>query len=138
MCTVIVLRRPEAPWPLLLAANRDEMEGRPWRPPARHWPDRHNVVAGLDELAGGTWAGTNDEGVVAAILNRAGTLGPEAGKRSRGELVLEALDHADAVDAVQALSQLNAAAYRAFNMVIADNRDAFFVAHRHEDQPIAV
>ena len=96
MCSVIILRRPDAAWPLVLGANRDEMADRPWLPPARHWPDRPNVVAGLDELAGGTWLGLNDEGLVAAILNRPGTLGPEQGKRSRGELVLEALDHADA------------------------------------------
>ena len=33
-------------------------------------------------------------------LNRKGTLGPATGKRSRGELVLEALDHAEARAAV--------------------------------------
>ena len=71
--------------------------------------------------------GLNDEGVTAAILNRVGTLGPQAGKRSRGELVLDALDHADAVDAADALRHLDARAYRPFNMIIADNRDAFWV-----------
>ncbi len=127
MCTVVVLRRPDHRWPILFAANRDEMTGRPWLPPGRHWDDRSNVVGGLDELAGGSWLGLNDEGVVAAILNRMGTLGPQQGKRSRGELVLEALDHADAVDAADALIHLDAAAYRPFNMVIADNRDAFWL-----------
>src|ERR1700741_3178665 len=104
MCTVVVLRRPDHPWPIILGANRDEMLARPWKPPARHWPDRAEVVAGLDELAGGTWMGINDHGVVACILNRHGTLGPMAGKRSRGELVLDALDHADARDAAKALA----------------------------------
>ncbi|HIJ63737.1 MAG TPA: hypothetical protein HPQ04_13680 [Rhodospirillaceae bacterium] len=127
MCTVVVLRRPEHRWPLLWAANRDEMQGRPWLPPGRHWPERPDVVAGLDRLAGGSWLGINDQGVVAAMLNRMGTLGPEAGKRSRGELVLEALDHTDAVDAAQALSQLDPQAYRPFNMLIGDNRDAFWL-----------
>jgi len=130
MCSVILLRRPDATWPLIVATNRDEMAGRPWKPPGRHWPDRPNVVAGLDELAGGSWLGLNDEGVIAAALNRHGTLGPEAGKRSRGELVLEALDHADAADAVLALGQLDTRAYRPFNLVIADNRDAYVVIHR--------
>lgn len=69
----------------------------------------------------------NDSGVVAAILNRAGTLGPAAGKRSRGELVLEALDHADAVEAAHALTQLDGEAYRPFNMLLADNRDVFWL-----------
>jgi hypothetical protein len=127
MCTLVILRRPGHDWPLLLAANRDEMRDRPWRAPARHWPDRPEVVAGIDELAGGTWLGLNDHGVVASILNRRGTLGPAAGKRSRGELVLDALDHADAADAARALAALEPTAYRPFNMVLADDRDAFWL-----------
>lgn len=127
MCTLVILRRPLSPWPVLIGANRDELAGRPWKPPARHWSDRPEVVAGLDQLAGGSWMGMNESGVVAAILNRAGTLGPAAGKRSRGELVLEALDHADAVDSAHALAQLDGSAYRPFNMLLADNRDAFWV-----------
>jgi hypothetical protein len=130
MCSVILLRTPGATWPLVLAGNRDEMAGRPWKAPGRHWPDRPNVVAGLDELAGGSWMGLNDEGVVAVALNRMNTLGPETGKRSRGELVLDALDHADAADAATALSHLDTRAYRPFNLVIADNRDAYVLVHR--------
>jgi hypothetical protein len=130
MCTVVILRRSGHAWPVIVGANRDEMADRPWRPPARHWPDRDNVVAGLDELAGGTWMGLNDEGVVACILNRAGSLGPVHGKRSRGELVLEALDHADAASAAEALGHLDPGAYRTFNLIVADNRDAFVLSHR--------
>jgi Transport and Golgi organisation 2 len=129
MCTVVLLRRPQAPWPLLLAANRDELRSRPWRPPARHWPDRPDVVAGLDVQAGGSWLGVNDDGVVAAVLNRVGSLGPALGKRSRGELVLEALDHADAAAAAKALADLDPDAYRPFNLLVADARDAFWLRH---------
>ena len=128
MCTIVLLRRPGHDWPLLLAGNRDEMKGRPWKPPARHWPDRPEVVAGLDETAGGSWLGINDHGVVATVLNREGTLGPQAGKRSRGELVLDALDHADAASAAEALLHLDGRAYRPFNLVVADNRDAFWLS----------
>ncbi len=129
MCTLVLLRRPGHDWPVVVAANRDEMIDRPWQPPARHWPDRPEVVAGLDELAGGSWFGINDHGVVAGILNRFGSLGPAPGQRSRGELVLEALDHADALAAATALSELDPRAYRSFNLIIADNRDAFWLRH---------
>jgi hypothetical protein len=118
-----------------MAANRDEMLDRPWRAPGRHWPDRHNVVAGLDELGGGSWFGVNDDGVAAGIMNRAGTLGPATGKRSRGELVLEALDHAEAKTAAEALSHLNPAAYRAFNLVIADASGGFWLRHTEAPRP---
>lgn len=130
MCTVVILRRPDHPrWPLLLAANRDELATREALPPARHWADRPEVTAGLDVAGGGSWLGVNDHGVLAAVLNRQGTLGPEAGKRSRGELVLEALDHADAEAAAGALAHLDPDAYRPFNILIADGSDAFWIRH---------
>jgi hypothetical protein len=129
MCTLVILRRPEHDWPIIIGANRDEMIDRPAKPPGRHWPDRAEAVAGLDLLAGGSWLGLNDWGVAAAVLNRQGSLGPAAGLRSRGELVLEALDHADAVDAAAALVHLDPASYRSFNLIVADNRDAFWLRH---------
>jgi Transport and Golgi organisation 2 len=129
MCTLVILRRPTHRWPVLIGANRDEMIDRPWQPPARHWPERPEVVAGLDALAGGSWLGLNDWGVIAAVLNRHGSLGPAPDRRSRGELVLEALDHADAVAAAEALSHVDPGAYRTFNLIIADERDAFWLRH---------
>ncbi len=130
MCTTVILRRPGHDWPFILAANRDEMMNRPWQEPGRHWEDRPEVRAGIDLTAGGSWLGVNDHGVVAAILNRVGSLGPMSGKRSRGELVLEALDHADAAAAASALTHLDPAAYRSFNLLIADSRDAFWLRNR--------
>ncbi len=129
MCTLVMLRRPETRWPLIVAANRDELSTRPWQAPARHWPDRPEVVAGKDMTAGGTWLGINDDGLFAAILNRPGTLGPAEGKRSRGELVLEALDHAEAQLAAEALADLNPDSYQPFNLIIADRYDAFWLRH---------
>jgi hypothetical protein len=129
MCTLVILRRPEHPWPVVIAANRDEMVDRPWLAPARHWPDRPEVVGGLDVLAGGSWLGVNSHGVAAGILNRFGSLGPLAGRRSRGELVLEALDHADAGIAAEALAQLEPRSYRPFNLIVADDHDAFWLRH---------
>lgn len=129
MCTFVMLRRPNHPWPVLLAANRDEMNTRAALPPARHWPDRPDVVAGLDQTGGGSWLGINEHGLVAAILNRDGTLGAQPGTRSRGELVLEALDHAEASAAASALADLNPDAYRPFNLVIADPQEAYWIRH---------
>jgi len=127
MCTVVILRRTGHRWPVLVAANRDEMLDRPWSPPARHWPDRPDVVAGRDELAGGTWLGMNDEGMVAAVMNRPGSLGPAEDKRSRGELVLDALDHAEAGAAAEAMSHIDPQAYRPFNLIVADAHDAIWL-----------
>lgn len=127
MCTLVILRQSGTDWPVVLAANRDEMKDRPWDAPAEHWPDRPGVVAGRDRLAGGSWLGVNGDGLAAAVLNRIGTLGPADGKRSRGELVLEALDHATAATAARALEQLNPDAYRPFNLVIADVEEVYWL-----------
>ena len=114
------------------------MIDRPWLPPGRHWPDRPETVAGQDTLSGGSWLGVNDHGVVAAVLNRTGSLGPQAGKRSRGELVLDALDHADARAAAEALSEIDPHAFRSFNLVIADDRDAYWLSARNGALSVAL
>ncbi|MBK1719287.1 NRDE family protein [Thiocystis violacea] len=129
MCTLVILVRPGHDWPVLIAANRDEMAARASRPPARHWPDRPEVVAGLDLEGGGAWLGINDHALLAAVMNREGSLGRRPGKRSRGELVLEALDHAEASEAAHALAELRPDAYRPFNLVVADPRAAYWIRH---------
>lgn len=127
MCTVLLLLRPGHPWPVLLAANRDERLDRPWSAPARHWPDRPGVLAGRDDSAGGTWMGMNQAGVLAAVLNRPHSLGPVPGKRSRGELPLAALDAAAAAAAAARLAALDAGLWRPFNMVLADAAGGWFL-----------
>ena len=77
------------------------------------------------------------DGVVAAVLNRPGSLGPAAGKLSRGALPLLALRHGTAQAAVDALSQLDAAAYRTFNMVVADRHSVHFVRGLGRGRPEA-
>lgn len=137
MCTVIVLVRPGHRYPTMFAANRDEHRKRPWDPPAAHWPDQPDVIAGRDRTADGTWMGLNGAGVVAAILNRAGTLGPVLGKRSRGEIPLLALRHPTAWAAAEAVTRIDAGAWRDFNMVIADRDGAVFVRGLGQGRPTA-
>ena len=111
-----------------IGANRDELLARPWLAPGAHWAEYPGVIAGRDETAGGTWMALNRHGVMAAVLNRHGTLGPAAGKRSRGELPLLALDQSTAGQAAAKIMQtIEPAAYRAFNLVIADAAAAFFI-----------
>jgi uncharacterized protein with NRDE domain len=137
MCTLVMHRGPGAAWPVLIAANRDEVRDRPSAAPARHWPERPRVVAGLDLTGGGSWLGLSDRGLVAAVMNRTGTLGPAVGKRSRGELVLMALDHDGAGAAARALASLDPDAYRPFNLVVVDADEAWWLRHGGEG-PIAM
>jgi hypothetical protein len=125
MCTVILLRRPNADWPLLLAANRDERLDRAWDPPAEFWP---GIIGGRDRLAGGSWMAMNRHGVIASVLNRVGSLGPDPAKRSRGDLPMLALEGASAAEAAGRIGALDAGLWRPFNMVLADAATAWFIA----------
>jgi hypothetical protein len=98
--------------PLLLLGVRDELVGRPWRPPARHWAGSP-LVGGIDEQAGGTWLAVRpDIPRVACLLNGRGTAADPAGRRSRGELPLRA-----AADGAGVLKELadDPAALRAYD-----------------------
>lgn len=133
MCSIIIRLGPTG---TLIAANRDEMVNRTWEPPAAHWPEHPGIIAGRDTTAGGTWMGLNRHGVMAAILNRHGTLGPAAGKNSRGELPLLALRHPNAAHAAFTMASLDASRYRSFNLVIADHAGAFFLAGLEQGYPV--
>jgi Transport and Golgi organisation 2 len=106
--------------PLLLLGFRDEFTGRPWQPPARHWPGSP-LVGGRDEQAGGTWLAVHP-GVprVACILNARGPQAPPDARRSRGELPLRAA--AEGHDALQHLHDDHdtLARYDPFFLICAD------------------
>jgi hypothetical protein len=87
MCTAIVSVGPV----VLLAGVRDELVGRAWQPPGRHWPQYPELTGGLDLVAGGTWLAVAPEARrVACVLNGRGRPAPDATRRSRGSLPLRA------------------------------------------------
>ncbi|MDR3521328.1 MAG: NRDE family protein [Acidocella sp.] len=133
MCSII-LRIEESG--IFIAANRDEMLDRPWAAPGAYWSKLPGVIAGQDKTAGGTWMGLNRHNVMAAVLNRHGSLGPAPGKRSRGELPLLALAYPTAEMAVSAMARLDAEAYRSFNLVIADCEQAFCLSGFERGVPV--
>jgi hypothetical protein len=114
--------------PLLLLGVRDELVGRPWRPPARHWPGSP-LVGGIDEQAGGTWLAVHpDVPRVACLLNGRGTEADPGRRRSRGELPLRA-----AADGAGVLKELAddasaLAAYDPFYLVCAEPEAAALLA----------
>jgi hypothetical protein len=120
MCTVVLSLEPEDRVPLLLLGIRDEFTGRPWRPPARHWPGSP-LIGGLDEQAGGTWLAVHP-GLprVGCILNGRGEFAPPDRRRSRGDLPLRAA--AEGQDALRHLRDApdTLARYDPFYLVCAD------------------
>lgn len=122
MCTLAVSFRPGSPFPLTIAANRDEHLSRPASPP-RLWPGER-FVAPRDELAGGTWLGLTDHGLFVGVTNRFGA--PKDGAReSRGTLVLEALRASSAAALHATLARTPPSRFNAFHLLYADADGAF-------------
>jgi uncharacterized protein with NRDE domain len=87
------------------------------------------VFAPSDLLAGGTWMGVNDMGLLVAITNRFQPDGPPSsdGKLSRGLLVRQALALQDARGAAEELSATSPGSYNGFHLVMADTNSAWVV-----------
>jgi uncharacterized protein with NRDE domain len=90
------------------------------------------VLAPRDARAGGTWLGTSDAGVFAALTNRPNPT-PDPTRRSRGLLVADALGAATAAEAALRLAQLPARSYNPFNLFVCDRRDAYVAVY--EEKP---
>lgn len=128
MCTLVALHRCTPDAFLWIAANRDEYLDRAAEGPSLREGRSGPVIAPLDRRAGGTWWGLNAHGVFAAITNRpTRTLDPS--RRSRGQLVLDALSHDSAQAATAALAAVGRDLYNPFNLFVADARDAAAIVY---------
>ena len=126
MCTFILAWRVFDDAPLVVAANRDEADDRPSRPPEVVGSDPR-VVAPVDEEAGGTWFGYNEHGLLVAVTNR-WTDADLAGDRSRGLLVGDALERDTAEAAARFVErEVERREYAGFNLVVADANAALLL-----------
>jgi uncharacterized protein with NRDE domain len=130
MCTLALYFRMIKDFPLLVAANRDEHYDRPSAAP-HLWSVKPSILAGKDLLAGGTWLGVNEHGVLVGILNRRSNGEPEpllkGHARSRGLLCLELLSFKSAAAACAFINR-HEEIYQPFTVVFADPGEAW-IAH---------
>lgn len=101
MCLLAVIHRTHPDFPLIVAANRDEMLDRPAEPMGVLRDSMFRVLGGRDKAAGGTWLAVNEHGVAAGLTNKPRPGGRDPSKRSRGELPLFFTDQASAARAVE-------------------------------------
>lgn len=114
MCTVVLLVGVNPDYPLIVAANRDELLARPWTAPALVAP---GVVAPRDGVAGGTWMGATAGGFFAALTN---VHAPGPAPRSRGQVVLDVLLSGELDAAEELLGWLPPATYGPFNLLFGE------------------
>lgn len=126
MCLLALFYRVVEDAAVVVGANREESYRRGGEAPRLHdGPPR--FVAGVDPLAGGTWLGVNEHGVLAAVTNRPKDRRPDR-PRSRGLLVRDLLACASASEAGKlAVSELNADRYDGCNIVCADAQSAVLI-----------
>jgi uncharacterized protein with NRDE domain len=111
--------------PVLIMANRDEMIDRAWSPPALLC-DTPKILGPRDMVAGGTWMGVNEAGVVVGLTNHYGTLATGGSLCSRGYVVMETLRHTTAPEA-RHFAQIMAPVCKSYTLLIADPDHAFVV-----------
>jgi uncharacterized protein with NRDE domain len=133
VCTLIALHQVHRDYPLVVAANRDELHARRASGPML-LSTAPRIVGGRDEEKGGTWLGASAHGFFVGLTNQRTPGLPEMSLRSRGEVVLAALAQPGLDAAIAWLGELDAAAYNSFNLLVGDGR-ALWVAYARRESP---
>jgi uncharacterized protein with NRDE domain len=126
MCLILVAWRARADFPLIVAANRDELHARP-AAAAGFWPDQPAILAGRDLQAKGTWLGVSRGGRFASVTNYRGGHDPGAAE-SRGALVNRFLLSDDSPE--KYVSNIKPASYSGFNLLVADGEELWWLSNR--------
>jgi len=116
MCTLIVLDEVVPGYPLIVAANRDELYGRRSLAPQLLTIPGRNYIAPIDEVRGGTWIGVGDGGWFVGITNQDDGHHDD-NKLSRGQVVRQLLECGNHTAAARILSELNPKWFNPFNLV---------------------
>jgi uncharacterized protein with NRDE domain len=134
MCTVVVLRDTVPGVPLVVAANRDELYVRPTDGPRR---DGDVILSGIDRVAGGTWMGATAAGLVVALTNQRTWQSPDPARRSRGQVVLDALAEGTRERVRAHVSSLDPGLFNGFHLVYGDATGSE-VAYVRAGEPVEI
>jgi len=138
MCLILIAFQTHPEFELVVAANRDEFYQRPSLP-AHFWPESPGILAGQDQLAGGTWLGLSQQGRFTAITNFRDGAGAGEGnanisdKKSRGELTRDFLASDTPPLAYAQQVMVDADHYRGFNLLIGDRESLVYCNNQTQD-----
>lgn len=125
MCILFFAIKKHPQYPIIICANRDEFHQRPTQ--AMHWwpkkDDRNEILAGKDLQAGGTWLGVNQQGRFSALTNFRQPDLLDQNKKSRGDLVLQALTKHD--ERMTEQLEKSANNYNGFNLIFGQLNNLF-------------
>ena len=130
MCLILVAWRKHAAYPLVVAANRDELHVRP-AARAAFWKDHPAILGGRDLEADGTWMGVARSGRFAAVTNYRGGRDVNA-VESRGALVTGFL--LKDLSPEKYISNIKPAGYSGFNLLVAGGDELWWLSN-HDGGP---
>lgn len=134
MCLLAIQYQLVSTTPILAAVNRDEAYDRPTSLPSIQ-SGKPRVLCPIDQQAGGTWCGVNQNGLFVAASNRY-KLATPSNPRSRGLLCKDLLRTQSARQAVDvAMDELASGIYDGVNFVIAD-AESGWVVHGGDDPEV--
>jgi uncharacterized protein with NRDE domain len=113
MCILLFALEQYPQYPVIICANRDEFHQRPTKA-MHHWL-KPAILAGKDLTAGGTWLGLTASGRFSALTNFRQVEQVDNNKKSRGNLVIQALTQTD--KNISPLLHESADDYNGYNLV---------------------
>ena len=133
MCLLVLAWQVDPELPLVLVGNRDEFHDRP-AAPAGWWEVPDGVLGGRDLEAGGSWLALHRRGRIAVVTNFREPLADASGRRSRGELVVEAVTGDGPLEAWLDRLAGRGDDYGGFNLVVGDRTALHAVSNRGDDR----
>jgi uncharacterized protein with NRDE domain len=128
MCLILFAYKVHPVFPLIVAANRDEFYKRSTAP-AHFWDDNSEILAGRDLEKMGTWMGVNRSGQFSALTNFRNPNEVSSGKRSRGELVANALKYKGYFKDYMQQLMIKNNQYPGYNLLAGDVGDLYYYSN---------
>lgn len=135
MCVLFLAVNQHPHFPLIIAANRDEIYARPTTS-SQFWPSHPDILAGQDQEAGGTWMGITRSGYFSALTNIRAPSQPRIETRTRGELVSQYLQETPSNAEFSQRLRHNRQRYRGYNLIFGHWQD-LQVYNNYNDQVLA-
>jgi uncharacterized protein with NRDE domain len=132
MCLIAVAHRVSDDFPLVIAANRDELYDRP-AAAAAPWAEDPRVIGGRDLRAGGSWLAISQNSRFAAVTN---IRGPQRNGPSRGILVSHFV--LSDIDALAFANDIDRHAYAGFHLILGDGTTVAHVTNANDAPPSIV
>lgn len=128
MCLILFAYHAHPVYKLIVAANRDEFYQRPTEP-VHFWEDSPEILAGRDLEKMGTWMGVTRFGRFAALTNFRNPQESTEGKRSRGELVADALKYKGNIKEYMQMMGETKDQYPGYNLLAGDADELYYYSN---------